>query len=483
VNLLLVLNLTGAVLLIASVFMVPPVLISWFDGGSDFVPLVIMFLASVFAGLFMFVFTNKQNGGAEFKHRDGFIVVTLSWVTIAFFGSLGYYLSGFFPGFTDAYFESISGFTTTGASVLSDIEALPRGLLLWRSLTQWMGGMGIIVFSLAILPMLGSGGMQMFKAEVPEITVERLQPRIVDTAKALWLIYATLTLAATLSYLAAGMNLYDSFCHAFTTLSTGGFSTKNRSIAQFENPLIDSLVTLFMFLGGVNFSLYFYVLRKDFSRFYRSVEFRFYLSVTLVAVVLIVVSVMSTNYRSVFASTRYAFFQVVSVMTTTGYATADWELWNAFPQALLVFLMFFGGMIGSTGGGMKQVRILVMLKQSYREIYQLIHPHAFTQVKLDGKSIPKEVLGGIWGFLFLFIFVSFIASLGMTAAGVDMITAVTTVISSMSNVGPALGQAGPAENYAGIPIAGKWLLMLCMLIGRLEIYTVIILFVPHFWKK
>lgn len=481
-NPLAVIHLTGLVLLIGGFFMLPPVLLSFHDRGTDLLPLFSGFLVTLIAGSAMFLAT-RGKAREDFRHRDAFTVVTLSWASLALFGSICYYGSGHFGSFTDAYFESVSGFTTTGASILTDIESLPRGLLLWRSITQWMGGMGIVVFSLAILPMLGSGGMQLFKAEVPVTTVDRLQPRIVDTAKALWIIYAAITLAAALSYFAAGMSLYDAFCHAFTTLSTGGFSTKNGSIAHFDSAAIDGLVTFFMFLGGVNFSLYYYAFRRDFSRFFRSKEFKFYVSVILIATLAVAMDVTGENYDSVNGAIRYSLFQVVGIMTTTGYATADWELWGSFPQAMLVFLMFFGGMIGSTGGGIKQVRILVMLKKCYREIYQLIHPHAYADIKLDGKGLPKEVRAGIWGFIFLFIFVCVIAVLAMTATGADLMTSATTVISAMCNVGPALGQAGPAENYASIPVAGKWVLILCMLIGRLEVYTVIILFFPHFWKK
>lgn len=481
-NPLAVVKLTGLVIIIGGFFMLPPVLLSFLDGGTDLLSLLTGLLATLIVGSTMFLTTRGRVQG-DFKHRDAFTVVTLSWAALALFGSISYYGSGYFGSFTDAYFESISGFTTTGASILIDIEGLPRGLLLWRSITQWIGGMGIVVFSLAILPMIGSGGMQLFKAEVPVTTVDRLQPRIIDTAKALWLIYATITLAAVLSYFAAGMSLFDSFCHAFTTLSTGGFSTKNRSIAHFDNATIDGLVTLFMFLGGVNFSLYYYAFRRDFSRFFSSVEFKFYVSVISFTTLAVALNMAGENYDSIFKALRYSSFQVVGIMTTTGYATANWELWGAFPQAVLVFLMLFGGMIGSTGGGIKQVRILVMLKKCYREIYQLIHPHAYADIKLDGKGLPKEVRAGIWGFIFLFIFVCVVAVLAMTATGADLMTSATTVISAMCNVGPALGQAGPAENYATIPVAGKWILILCMLIGRLEVYTVIILFFPHFWKK
>jgi len=392
-------------------------------------------------------------------------------------------MSGVTLSFTDAYFESMAGFTTTGASILSDLEKLPKGILLWRSLTQWMGGMGIIVFSLAILPMLGAGGMQLFKAEVPAISVEKLKPRIVDTAKSLWYIYAGITAILAVLLSIAGMNIFDAICHAFTTMATGGFSTKSSSIAYFQNSTVDIIITIFMFLAGMNFSLHFYALRGNFSRLFNNSELKFYCLIVLISVAIVTINIFPTGDYSFLDALRYASFQVVSIMTTTGYSTADYEIWPVLSQMLLLCLMFFGGMVGSTGGGMKQVRILLMFKQAYRELYQLIHPHALSALKLDKKNVPKETLGGIWGFLFLFILISVVATLFMTALGLDIVTSASTVISAMSNVGPALGEAGPAENYATIPAAGKWVLISCMLIGRLEIYTVILLFMPIFWEK
>jgi trk system potassium uptake protein TrkH len=279
------------------------------------------------------------------------------------------------------------------------------------------------------------------------------------------------------------MSLFDAVCHSFTTMATGGFSTKNASIAYFDNSYIDVIITVFMFLAGINFSLHFYALRGEISRFPKSSEFKFYCTVVIIAVSVVALNIILSNGYSFTAALRYASFQVVSIMTTTGYATADYEGWPVLTQMLLLSLMFFGGMVGSTGGGMKQVRILLMFKQAYRELYHLIHPHALSVLKLDDKSVPKETLGGIWGFLFLFILISVVATLFMTALGVDIITSASTVISSMSNVGPALGDAGPTDNYSAIPVAGKWLLSFCMLIGRLEIYTVILLFMPMFWEK
>jgi len=481
-NLILVLNLVSVILLLSSIFMILPFGVSIYYGGEDTGAIGLTFILTLGSGLVLY-FLTKSGEKVELKHRDGFLVVTLSWLVLSVFGSLPYMLSGTITSFTDAYFESMAGFTTTGASVLSNLEEIPRGVLFWRSLTQWMGGMGIIVFSLAILPMLGTGGMQLFKAEVPDIGVEKLKPRIIDMSKHLWYIYAGITGTLVILLIAGGMSVYDALCHAFTTMATGGFSTRSQSIGTYNSAYIDIVITIFMFIAGVNFSLHFYAVRGKISRFAKNSEFKFYCSVLFIAVVIISLSIMKENGYSLLESLRYAVFQVVSITTTTGYVTADYEKWPFVSQMILLVLMFFGGMVGSTGGGMKQVRILLMLKQAYREIYHLIHPHAVSALRLDEKNVPKTTLGGIWGFLFLYILIVALATILMTALDLDLITAASTVISSISNVGPALGLAGPTENYAMIPDAGKWILALCMLTGRLEIYTVIVLFMPIFWRK
>ncbi len=481
-NVAIVFNLAGVVLLFSSAFMLVPLLTSLFYRGDDLKAFATSFLITFLSGLLLY-FLTKSRKKIELKHRDGFAVVTLSWLVMSFFASLPYMLAGVTMSFTDAYFESMAGFTTTGASVLSNLESLPEGILLWRSLTQWMGGMGIIVFSLAILPILGAGGMQLFRAEVPEIGVEKLKPRIIDMAKSLWYIYAGLTAVLALLLWISGMDFFDAVCHSFTTMATGGFSTKSTSIAYFGSAYTDVIITVFMFLAGMNFSLHFYALRGNLSRFARSSEFKFYCSVVFVSIAVVTASTMQSEYPSILKALRYASFQVVSIMTTTGFTTADYGKWPVFSQMFLLCLMFIGGMVGSTGGGMKQVRILLMFKQAHRELYHLIHPHAMTALKLDEKHVPKETLGGIWGFLFLFILIAVVATLFMTALGLDIVTSGSTVVSAMSNVGPALGDAGPADNYFAIPPAGKWVLVLCMLIGRLEIYTVILLFMPIFWRK
>ncbi len=477
-----ILYLLGIILLITAGFMVLPLVVSLIYGEEDVLPLTYSLIITLMTGALLAV-GNRKHKKEDLKHRDGFVSVTLSWVVIALLGSLPYLFSGAFGSFTDAYFEAMAGFTTTGSSVMTEIEVEPHGILFWRSLTQWMGGMGIVLFSLAILPMLGAGGMSLFKAEVPEITVDKLRPRIVDTAKALWYIYALLTAIAAALYMIGGMTFFDALCHAFTTLATGGFSTKNASIAYYDSSFIQLVCTVFMFMAGVNYTLYFLAFRGHMSRIIHSAELRFYLFTVIVATSFVMMSVYHTDYTSLFESFRYSVFQVVSIMTTTGYATADYEGWSSFAQVMLITMMLFGGMIGSTGGGMKQIRVLVMIKQIYRELYQLIHPHAVTFLKVDGKNLTKEILGSIWGFLFLFLFICVFATLVISATGVDMITSLSTSVSAICNVGPALGSAGPAENYASLPSAAKWMLVFCMLTGRLEVYTVIIIFVPKFWKK
>jgi trk system potassium uptake protein len=472
----------GIVLVITGLFMMIPILASIIYRGTDLIPLLITSTLTIGTGLAL-VIPNRKCRKEDLRHRDGFFSVTSSWLLVSLCGALPYLLEGTFAGFTDAFFESMAGFTTTGASVLTDIESQQHGILLWRSLTQWLGGMGIVLISLAVLPMLGAGGMQLFKAEVPEISVDKLRPRIVDTAKSLWYIYTGLTALCGLLYYLGGMSSFDAINHAFTTLATGGFSTKNASLAFFDSSYIQLTATLFMFLGGVNYTLFFFAFKGNLGRFRESAEFRFYLSSVLMITLLITIDLWRNNYDSLFDSFRFGVFQVVSILTTTGYATADYEQWTPFAQFTILILMFFGGMIGSTSGSIKQIRILIMLKQIYREIYQLIHPRAVTFLKVDNRNMTKEILGSIWGFLFLFLIICIVATVCLTVMGIDKETSFSTVVSALCNVGPAFGDAGPTENYASLPSPAKWILIFCMLTGRLEIYTVIILFVPNFWKK
>jgi len=416
-------------------------------------------------------------------HREGMGIVAIGWMAAGLFGALPYYWGGALPGFSDAVFESLSGFTTTGASVLTQIESLPRGLLFWRSLTHWLGGMGIIVLSLAILPVLGIGGMQLYKAEVPGPVPDKLKPRIRDTAMVLWKVYALFSLLETALLMAGGMDLFQALCHTFGTMATGGFSTKDGSIGAFNSPYFDTIFIIFMLFAGINFSLHYQFIKGQPLAFWRNSECRFFVGLCIAFCIIVVVGLYGNVYETLGQSIRYGVFQVLSIITTTGYATADYEQWPAMCQHLLLFCMFLGASAGSTGGGMKCLRIMLLLKHSYKQVFSLIHPRAVTQVKLGKRPIPDEVLHSIWGYFMLYIGLFVLCSFLLAAMGVDVATAFAAVVATIGNIGPGLGMVGPTDNYAHIPVLGKWLLILCMLLGRLEIYTVLVLFVPEFWRK
>ncbi|MCY4403931.1 MAG: TrkH family potassium uptake protein [Candidatus Poribacteria bacterium] len=429
--------------------------------------------------------------------REGFAIVTLGWVVVALFGSFPYLFSDVFAAdgrapleeFSFCYFESMSGFSTTGATVLTEIEHLSHAMLFWRSFSHWLGGMGIVVLAVAILPMLGVGGMQLFRAEAPGPQTERLTPRIAQTAKLLWGVYILLSVLETLLLWLGDMSLFDALCITFGTMATGGFSTKNGSIAHYDSVYIEVVIIVFMFLAGTNFALHYRALRGDVLSYFKDTEFRFYCIVLLSSIVLISWNTATFNvdgqvpYDSVGNSIRYASFQVMSITSTTGYGTADFEMWPALSQFILVTLMFYGGCAGSTGGGMKQLRFLLLIKQSGAEIKRLIFPHALLPVRVNDRVVPSEVLTHVLGFFFFFIGIFAIVTCIMATLGLDLISAAGCTIATMGNIGPGLGSVGPVDNYAHIATAGKFILTFCMLLGRLEIYTVLILFSPNFWKK
>ncbi len=436
---------------------------------------------SAAAGAILF-FPARKAAPPIIGHREGIMVVALGWMGAALLGALPFWFGKTFSTFTDAFFESMSGFTTTGASVLTDIEKVPRGLLLWRGLTHWLGGMGIIVLSLAILPFLGVGGMQLYKAEVPSPVPDKLRPRIKDTASLLWKVYILFTVIQTVLLMAGGMDVVDALAHTFATLATGGFSTRNASVGHYESAYLEGVIIVFMLIAGINFSLHYQWLRGKPLALWRDPECRFFLFVVLLFVILCTGSLHGAVYDTLSTAFRYAAFQVVSILTTTGFATADYEAWPPLTQVILFLCMFLGGCAGSTGGGIKCLRILLLMKHGYRELMHLVHPHAVSQVKLGGRVVPAEVLHSVWGFFILYVglFVAF--SLLMAALGVDMVTAFSSVAATLGNIGPGFGLVGPAENYAGLPSLAKWLLSMSMLLGRLEIYTVIVLLMPEFWR-
>lgn len=479
-NVLLTLRVLGALLLFLAAALVVPIPFSLFyqDGATwSFVASALVCLS---LGLALF---RGCRSSKELSLREGFAIVTFGWGLFALFGALPFSLSGAIPSYLDAVFETMSGFTTTGSSILTDIEALPKSVLFWRALTHWLGGMGIIVLSLAILPMLGVGGMQLFKAEVPGPTTDRLKPRIQDTAKLLWGVYVLLTALQTLLLMLGGMSFFDAICHAFATLATGGFSTRNASVAAYDSAYIDWVVTLFMFLAGVNFTLHYQALRGRLRDIWRNEEFLCYLAITFGATVLLVILNQGGVYHSLVDNLRFSAFQAASIMTTTGFATADYEQWPVLAQYLLIFLMFVGGCAGSTSGGMKVARILLLFKHAHVQIYRLIHPRAVRLVKFGGTPVDREVMQSILGFFALYMGIFVFASALMAASGLDVVSAGAAVIATLGNVGPGIGSVGPVDNFAHVSDFGKTVLVGCMLLGRLELFTVLVLFFPTFWRK
>jgi trk system potassium uptake protein TrkH len=480
-NLRLTLYLVGFLNLFLAFSMTAPLAVSliYQDGTA------IYFLATiglvVFSGLILIL--TFRSPGQEIRHREGMAVVTLGWVSAGFFGSLPYYMTGVLDRFIDCLFESFSGFTTTGASIMTDIEMLPQAILFWRDLTHWLGGMGIIVMTIAILPLLGVGGMQLFKAEAPGPVTDRLKPRIAETAKTLWKVYLVFTGAEVLLLHLGGMELFDSFCHTFGTLATGGFSTKSASIGHYQSAYFDTVITVFMLISGINFTLHYQALSGNIKAFYKNSELRFFLAIFLTASILITWSIWKSHVPSLGESVRLATFQTASILSTTGYTTTDFEQWPSFARIILLTLIFIGGSAGSTGGSIKVLRVMLLLKHSYRELRHLIHPRAVIPVKLQGRIVPDEVMFSVWGFFILFLALFIVAALLLTIMGIDLTTSLTAVAASIGNIGPGLGSVGPTENYAHLPQAAKTVLILCMLLGRLEVYTVFILFVPEFWKK
>ncbi|MGM0687981.1 MAG: TrkH family potassium uptake protein [Bacillota bacterium] len=436
-----------------------------------------IFLTAAIGGLLYWFFSPSR--GRELSIIENFTVVTLAWFTAGLFGALPYHFYGVFGGnYMHAFFESVSGFTTTGATLIEDIEAVPRGLLLWRSFTQWLGGMGIIVLFLAVLPRFGFRSMTMFKAEIPGPIAERVVPRVVETARRLWFIYVAFTISQMVLLMACGISFFDSLAHALTTMPTGGFSTYNASIAAFNNPLAEIVIILFMLFAGINFVLYFRLVRGDFKVF-KNPELRFYLAVITIGIVLVTINTYDLADGNIFLALRQSAFQVVSITTTTGYATVNFDNWHHFSRLFLLLLMFIGACGGSTGGSMKQARWMLMIKYSFREIKQLVHPSSISTVKLGDQYVSEEVLRPVMGFGFIYLSLTALATLVLAFMGLDIDTAFSAVAATIGNVGPGLAGVGPLETYQVIPDTGKALLAIMMVIGRLEIYTVLVIFLPE----
>ena len=456
-------------------------------------------LVTILVGL-LFRFTTK-GFKKEVKKREGYIIVTLGWILMSLSGTLPYLFTESIGTLTNAFFETISGYTTTGASILNDIESMPKGILFWRSTTHWIGGMGIIVLTIAVLPLLGIGGMQLFAAEAPGPSADKLHPRITDTAKRLWYIYCGLTITEAILLKFAGMSMFDAANHAMSTLSTGGFSTKNASIAHWNaQPIIQYIIAFFMFLAGINFVLSYFAFKGKFKKIIQDEEFLTYF-LNIIGIVIIVSLVVYFNADvsrtptetqliahpmvngELESAFRHGLFQVIAIITTTGFVTADFTVWTPFLTVLFFILMFFGASAGSTAGGVKFVRHIIMIKNGYLEFKRSLHPNAIIPVRFNKKSISQDIVFNIMAFIVLYLIVFAIGALGFGILGLDYMSAVGAAASSLGNVGPAFGSLSPVHNYDVLPAFGKWWSAFLMLLGRLELFTVLILFTPYFWKN
>lgn len=440
--------------------------------------------AGIAAGCgFILRFLTRKSESRDLRKKDGYLIVTMGWLAMSFFGSLPYLFSGTIPDLTNAFFETISGFSTTGATILTDIESVHKGILLWRSLTQWIGGMGIVVLTIAILPLLGIGGMQLFVAEAPGISPDKLQPRIKETAKRLWIIYCGLTLLETALLWIGGMTFYDAINHSLTTMATGGFSTKNASVAYYNDPFIQYVIIGFMFLAGTSFTMIYFGLHGQFKKVFRNEEFRFYLIFCVASSLIVGLIIYNLGHDTLEKSIRDALFQIVSVITTTGFVTHDYTAWTSFLTVLFFLLMFAGGSAGSTAGGVKLVRHILLIKNSLLELKRILHPSAIIPVRFNGKAVSRDITFNVLAFIMIYILIVCFGAIAVSSFDIDFNTSLGAVATSLGNIGPGLGSVGPVDNFAHLPVGVKWILSFMMLLGRLELFTVLILFTPYFWRK
>lgn len=474
-------RIIGILLMLFSITMLPPALIAWLYEEQMVQVFLLGFLITLLSGLVLWLLVRDYEG--ELRLRDGFLVVVLFWVVLGLSGSLPF-LMGTELSIVDAVFESLSGLTTTGATVIIGLDDLPHALLYYRQQLQWLGGMGIIVLAVAILPMLGIGGMQLYRAETPgPMKDSKLTPRITETAKALWYIYLGLTIICAGGYWFAGMSLFDAVCHSFSTVAIGGFSTHDQSMAFFDNTMVEAVAMVFMLLSGVNFALHYLAWSNQTIRHYiNDPEFRAYITVLFCVSLITVMYLYGTGmYSSLDQAAFRGLFQTISIGTTAGFTTAEYYHWPSFLPVLLLLTSFIGGCAGSTGGGMKVIRVLLLIKQGMREIRRLIHPNGQFAVKIGNKPLSGRVVGAVWGFFSLYVVCYTLMSLLLAATGLDLITAFSAVAACMNNLGPGLGEVG--SNYASINATAKWILCFAMMLGRLEIFTLLVLLTPEFWRR
>jgi trk system potassium uptake protein TrkH len=478
VNRRFVVYLLGWLLLLDCAFLVVPLLASLVFGESPEPWIGTIAVAGVFGVLLV---SSRTEFDRHIRPRDGFLIVTGAWILVSLVGAVPYVVTGCL-GPVDALFESVSGFTTTGSTVIADVTVIPRSLLLWRAMSQWLGGMGIILFTIAILPLLGIGGMQLFKAEVPGPVADKVRPRLAATARMLWMIYVGFTAAEWVALRLAGLSAFDALCHSFTTLATGGFSTRNASVGEFGSPLVEWVIIFFMLLAGINFVLHFRLLTGRATEVWRDTELRYFLGVVAIASTILLVTVHEDGHR-IADSLRHAVFHTVSILTTTGYCTTDFELWATLPSLVLLCLMVLGGMSGSTGGGIKSLRALLAVSSLRTTVHRLIHPHAVRPVKYGGVVVSESVLSGIWAFLTAYLLIAVLGTAVVAAHGYDLMTAISAAMTAIGNVGPGLGEVGAYDNFSHFPGLVKIVLAGCMLFGRLEVFTILALFSREFWRR
>jgi len=481
-NFRIVIKIIGFLLILVGFFMLTGIPFSVYYGGDDIPALLISGLGTVLFGTILW-FTMKVNQVTEISKRDAYLIVTLGWVASSIFATFPFLIHGSIPSFTNAFFETMSGFTTTGSSILTNVEALPHGLLFWRSMTHWLGGMGIIVLSLAILPLLGIGGMQLYQAEVAGPSKEKLHPRVTETAKRLWAIYVILTFAEVCFLLLGDMSLFDALCHAFGTLATGGFSPKNASVAHYNSPYIEYIIIVFMFLGGTNFALHYLALHGKFKSYFQDDEFKFYISFIFITVLFATFYLVLSNSQSLESAFRNSAFSIISILSSTGFVTVDYEAWAPFATQFFLFLLLFGACAGSTSGGVKMIRYQLLIKNGILEFKRLIHPNAVIPVRHNNKTVSSEIISKVSAFVLLYLAIFAIGSVTMAFLGLELQSAMGAVAACMANIGPGLGTTGPVSNFSDVHDVGKWVLSFLMLLGRLEIFTFLIIFLPAFWKK
>ena len=473
-------HLVGNVVRVCGALMLLPILVSLILRSGDTMPLVLAMLITVAVGTALSLIQPRRD---TLRAREGFAIVAFSWILVSFLGGLPFYFSGYVPSLVDCFFETVSGFTTTGATILTDVEALPKGLLFWRSFTHWAGGMGVLVLSLALIPKMGARSIHLMRAESPGPSTDKLVPRVANNAKILYQLYLGLSLMMVVALLCCGLDLYDSLVHMFGAAGTGGFGTYGDSIAHFNSASVDVVVGVFMALFGVNFSVYYFLIHRNWKAALGNSELRCYWAILLGTSTVIALNIMPLYGGSFLTALRYSFFQASSIMTTTGYATADFDVWPQLSRVLLVLLMVIGASAGSTGGGIKVIRLQLLVKAMVRDIRRTVHPRSVNTVKLDGHTVDESILSGVQGFFFAYILVLLAAMAIVSLDGFSFETSFTAVLATLSNIGPGLGMVGPVGNYAAFSNLSKIVLSLCMLIGRLEVFPILMLFSPSAWKK